>query len=119
MDTGFRFYSSAWEISLEGCPVSYFAENVNPSLMLFDDSINNRKSQAGPFTHTLGREKRLKDALHGLLAHARSIIRNRQAHKLSDTRILECFAILFVNVNIFGLYDDSTALLWHCVPCVH
>src|SRR5512133_2008172 len=77
-----------------------FALDRDDSTMVTDNSVNYRQAQAGAFGLPLGGEKRVKDAIHGLLIHSVAVIPDGQTQVMARQQVAEIGNQLAVVVGI-------------------
>ena len=91
-------------------PVAGLAFHLNKSVMLFDDAVDGRKSQAGALSRSLGGEERLEDPLSCGGIHAGTRVAHSQFGKASRLESRIAAAVLLGKLCIVRFDGDPPAL---------
>ena len=75
------------QIDAEGRPVTDFAIDVDPALMLLDDAEDGRQPKAGAFADRFGGEERFKNLRQNFRWNAAAVVAHAQAHKRTGPRL--------------------------------
>ena len=93
----------------EGGAASDLAFDLDPALVLFDDSVNGGQSEAGAFANFFRREERLEDAGQGSVVHAVPGVGDVEADEVSLACLRLAAGVGGIELLEFGADGEAAA----------
>ncbi len=106
------------EVNLKCGSLAWLANACDVSMVVFDNTVNHGKAQAGAFPDFLGGEEGIKDIFQGGFIHPLTRVVNREENIFPRSQLGLAAAIIFIQ-NDIPRFDSERATIGHCIPCIH